>query len=250
MTREIDYTEFIDRYLQDEMSPEEKVWFEKELDGNTALVEEIDFQQKVNVALSDKDTLQFKMQLDQIHEEIHVATENGKRLIHSVYKNISIAASALAVFMIVFSVYFSNRTFSSERLFDQFYQPAEASVIYRTADNSSDLLVTAINYYDQQDYAKAIVLFESILQEDGFKPGVNLYSGISYMELNNYEEANNNFQKIINNSPNPFVESASWYLGVSYVLTSEREKAQKLFSALANGNGFYKKDAKKVLRHL
>lgn len=80
--------------------------------------------------------------------------------------------------------------------------------------------------------------------------GLNLYSGISHMEIKEFQKANERFQIIIDNKPNPFVESATWYLGMCYLMTDEREKALEKFSILAKNKGFYQTDAQKIIKHL
>jgi tetratricopeptide (TPR) repeat protein len=249
MTHEIDYTEFIERYLLDEMSSKEKAWFQKEIEGNPALQEEIDFHRKIDAVLSDRSSVELKAQLETIHDDIYETAQNGKGMIKKLYRRayISVGTVASAVLLIFFLL---GNNYSSETIMDLYYQPVESSVSFRDAGGNSDMLFEAMTFYENQEYEKAIALFEDILANDESKIGVNLYAGVSHMELKNYKQAHDRFQKIIDQNPNPFVESATWYLGLCYLLTNEREKAQESFSAIAKGDGYYKADAKKILKRL
>lgn len=250
MKQEINYTEFIERYIQGEMNPEEKNWFEKEIEGNLLLKDEINLRKQVNSVLSDKDILDLKMQLDKIHQEIFEVTEKGKGAIRQIYRRVYITASALAIFAIAFTVYMSNRNFSNDKLVELYYQPAQTTMNFRSSEPSNEALTEAMNVYNSKNYLEATRLFELILKKDQSHIGVNLYSGISYMEMKQFEKAENSFQKIVDSQPNPFVESANWYIGLCNIMADKREKAASQFELLSKADGFYQKDAKKILRRI
>lgn len=250
MTHEIDYTEFIDRYLENDMSLEERVWFEKELAGSSSLQQEVDFQRKVNAVLSDKESLELKVQLEQIHSEIAETTQKGERTLKSVYRYSVSAVGVLGLVVLSVFFYMSNKDYSSNELLGLYYQPVNTPASYRAVTETDNVLNKAINYYEEKEYDHAIKLFESVLKNDPNMIGINLYSGISHMEINEYAIANERFQTIIAQDPNPFVESATWYLGLCYLFTNEREKAKSIFSSLAENEGYYKKDAMKILKRL
>ncbi|MBN2484776.1 MAG: tetratricopeptide repeat protein [Bacteroidales bacterium] len=250
MREDLNYSEFIERYLHGEMSPEEVIWFEKEIEGNIHLRDEIKLRQQINLVLSDKDVLELHEQLDKIHMEIMQVSEKGKLTIRRAYGRIYSAAGALALVVLGLMLFLQHRNFSNQKLIDEFYSPAVASANFRSAGEMHDKLVTAMSYYKEGEYAKAIALFEYILKNDSTKIGINLYSGISHMEIKEYNTANERFQRIIQNEPNPFVESAKWYLGMCYVLTDNRKKAVEQFKSLADANGFYRNDAKRILRRI
>lgn len=250
MKQDLEYTIYIERYLQGEMSPEELKWFEKELDGNTVLRQELELHKKVDVVLANGELIDLKKQLDLIHHEIEVVAQKGQGAIRKIYQRVYYTAAALAVGVILFTLYFVNQDFSSNRLIEEYYSPDIASVTYRSDNQNDKLLQDAMAYYNQKDYATAITLFEKILNQDNSKLGINLYSGISNLEIKNYAKANQNFRTIIDQKPNAFVESATWYLGMCYIMTNEREKAGEQFKILTHSDGYYKKDAKRILRRL
>lgn len=250
MTHEIEYTEFIDRYLENEMSLEERVWFEKELAGSPSLQQEVDFQKKVNAVLSDKESIELKVQLEQIHSEIAETTKKGKSTLKSIYRYSVTTAGVLGLLLLSMVFYTSNKDYSSDELLGLYYQPVNSPASYRALTDSDDILNKAINYYEDKEYDHAIKLFESVLKNDPEMIGINLYSGISHMEVHEYAIANERFQTIIAQDPNPFVESATWYLGLCYLYTNEREKAKSTFSLLVQNEGYYKKDARKILKRL
>lgn len=250
MKQDFDYGTYIERYLDREMEPDERIWFEKEVEGNSTLESEISLRRKVNSVLSDKEVVELKLQLDKIHKEIFEVTEKGKGTIKKIYRRVYLTATTLAVFVVLFSVFMSNRSLSNERLIDLHYQPYKSSESFRSIEKSEETLNMAMELYRAERFAEAIPLFESLLSKDNSKIGLNLYAGIAHVETKNFGEANKKFNKIIEYKPNPFVESATWYLGLSYIMTGERIKAKKYFEELSGSEGFYTKDAKKILKRI
>lgn len=250
MKQDLEYTVFIERYLRGEMIPDELNWFEKEIEGNQQLRSEIELHKKIDLVLTDNELIELKNQLDLIHQEIEEVTENGQGAIRKIYRRVYYSAAALVVGVLVFTMYLTNRNFTTQKLIDRFYEPEVASVTLRGTDSNKDLLAKAMHLYNNKEYGQAIEIFEAILQEDGSKIGLNLYSGISHMEIEKYDLANERFQRIIENKPNPFVESATWYLGMCYLQTEKKDKALEQFEVLADTDGFYRKDAKRILRRM
>jgi tetratricopeptide (TPR) repeat protein len=232
------------------MSSEEKTWFEKELEGNPALQVELDFHKKVNAVLADKESIELKAKLDTIHNDIIRTTHKGKGIVKKAYRKSYTAIGSLAAIIVLLAVYLTSYNFSSDDLIGLYYKPAESTISFRNASTHNDILSLGMEYYDNHEYQKAIELFETVLEQDESQLGVNLYAGISHMELEEYATANSNFQTIIDQEPNPFVESATWYLGLCYLFTNDKDKAKEAFLVLVENHSYYEKDAKKLLRRL
>jgi len=253
MKQEINYSRYVDRYIDGVMSVNEKIWFEKELKDNNKLQSEIDMQQKIEKVLSDQDTLNLQTQLDEIYLKTYrpwrktITFPKVKR--KSIYIISSLAASVVMISFILFAGI--KKSSSTASLYAEYYQPAEINMSFRTAEDIVDSdLRSAMSYYENKEYSKAIVLFEKILETDNSRIGLNLYSGISRMEIQQYAEANNNFKRIIDHKANAFLESAEWYLGLCYLMTSENDKAREVFNKIASTNGYYRKDARRILKKI
>jgi len=254
MKQEINYSRYVDRYLDGVMSASEKLWFEKEIDSNVELQSEIDLQKKINHVISDKDILDLQSRLDVIYRKTYhpwKETINFAKLkAKPVYILSGIAVILLLAFSLVASFMYGKKT-TSEALYAEYYKRAEINMNLRTAEDIVDSeLRSAMVLYDNKDYEKAIVLFEKIIEKDNTRIGLNLYSGISRMEIKQYDEANRNFNKIIDHKANAFIESAQWYLGLCYLMTSENQKAKEVFYRIAKSDGYYKKDARRILKKI
>ena len=251
MKQEMNYSEYVDRYLDNVMSKEERIWFEKELEGNLKLQNEVRLQKNLHAAIADQETLALEEQLNAIHDQVYKpwAVRISKSSIKRAMTIVSGAAVVLALVSVIL-VSQKNKP-SSADLYAEYFKPAEVGMSFRTAENAvSNELRTAMMLYESKRFDEAILLFEQILNDDDSRIGLNLYSGISHLEVNRYDEADLRFKKIIDHKANAFIESAEWYLGLCYLLKEEEEEAIEVFREIADKKGYYAKDAKKILNKL
>lgn len=253
MKQEINYSRYVDRYLEGVMSAGEKAWFEKELKDNAELQEEIRLQKKINIVISDQETFKLQAQLDDIYLKTYrpwPKSINIPKLKKSTLTVVSGIAAVLILALFVFQGIIKKSS-SSATIYAQYYQPADINMSFRTAEDivDSDLRL-AMMYYESKQFSKAIVHFENILSLDSSRIGLNLYSGISRMEIEEYAEANKSFKRIIDHQANAFIESAEWYLGLCYIMTDESGKAREIFHKIASSDGYYRKEAKRILKKL
>lgn len=255
MKQEVNLSAYVDKYLDDVLSDKEKKQFNRELRYDTDLQEELDLQKKLNVMLQDGEVLELAQQLDAIYEEQYTPwVKQVGRKIHinrkTLLRSVSIAAS---VAFILFSLTWLTRVTetSVDGIYEDHFETAEISMSFRSAADQVDQdLRKAMKLYEDKEYTEAIVLFENVLSRDNSRIGLNLYSGISHMEIEEYEKATSNFRKIIDHKANAFVESAEFYLGLCYLKTDETEKAVTVFQDIVNRDGYFRKDARKILRKI
>jgi len=53
----------------------------------------------------------------------------------------------------------------------------------------------------------------------------HFYSGASFQETGQYKNAINEYQMVINDKDNLFIEQAQWYIGLCYLQTNDSKKA-------------------------
>ena len=252
MKEKINYWEFIDRYLDNDLSGPELNWFEKELDSNSKLQAELKLQKELNEALGQNDILDLREKLNVIHEMVDPEPKR-KRMKRTLSKNWAGIAAASAVILVAIGFLLTNSinpVQTAEELFDQHYEPYIIPTNYRSAADINNVFHMALVEYGNQDYQKALQLFEKVLIEDEFRMDVTLLTGISNLEIENYNRANSSFQKVINHNDNLFIEQAEWYLALCYLKTGEQEKAQLQFGKIIADNSLYKKEAEDILKKL
>lgn len=251
MKNELDYSHFIERYLDGEMSKEEKLWFTRELKGDPSLKREFELRRKLNEAIGETDVIDFRKQMHVLVESSHTESLRRHR-VFPVSRKIAVAAAAIIVACAGgLLVFLSDHSWDNTKIYEAYFRPVEPSLTYRSGENHVDAeLRTAMQCYEHGDYELALRGFENVLRSDSTRIGLNLYSGISQMEIKRYSDAHSSFNKIIDNQYILFIEQAEWYLGFCYLMTENVEKAEKQFAMIADRQGYYQKQARKILRKL
>ncbi|MBN2519711.1 MAG: tetratricopeptide repeat protein [Bacteroidales bacterium] len=249
MKNQLEYSEFIERYLDGEMTGHELIWFEKELDANDQLQSELHLRKKVGNAIADHRLIDFRKELDEAYalyqESTGVAHTRPKRL----FQVAGVMSVALLAVFLVLNLTMKN--VNNQRLFDKYYEPYEANMTFRAADvDMNATLKTAMQYYENKNFTEALKLFEQILQSDPGRVGLNFYSGISRMEMKEYESAGTSFNKVVDDKYNLYIEQAEWYLSLCYIVTGQDEKALELLEGIVTNKKYNYKEARKLMRRL
>ncbi|HEC42139.1 hypothetical protein LCGC14_2902990 [marine sediment metagenome] len=247
------YEEFIQPFLDGELSREELDWFSKELESNAVLAEDIRLYREVDSAIREQDVMDLRDQLDVIHNAIGDPSQES--VSPSRYRKVlSYAAIASLAILVSLGVLLKvqHNKLTNDQIFEKHYEPYEVTMIYRSAESDYQrVLSQAMTFYESGEFHNAINLFEDILIKDPADMASSLYSGISYMETEQYIQADEKFQKIINHNDNLFVDQAEWYLAFCYLHTGQNLEARGHFKEIANSeSSFYSKKAKKIMRSI
>lgn len=247
MDNGINFSRYLERYLDQETDAHESLWIEKELEGNEALQEEFRLRDDINKALAETDILDFRMQLEQIHVETQVHRPVlGRRIVLWAGSATGIAASTLLAWNLI-----THTPSDPQALTERYFRPYEVTLNFRSAGNTLEqTLKEALRHYENQQYSEAISLFETLLAQDSMQVASNFYSGISYMELDSFESANRNLNRVVSHNDNLFIEHAEWYLGFCYLMTDRKERAIEQFEMIAGKDSYYAADAKSILKRL
>lgn len=252
----IDFPYFIERYLANEMSDAEKVWFEKELDGNDNLRAELNLRKQTDKILIDQDVISLRNKLSEIEKRRQNA---GKPLdkpdkINIRYSGgiyIRYAAVLAGIILIGSLIFLPVRTLSSDDIMKRYYRAYEPPTAQRSAHTAADADFTqALEFYNTHDYNKAAVLFTKVLESKPNDMETVLLNGVSNFEEKKYPEAKQSFGKVIDDQNNLFIDQAKWYLALCYVKTDETAKAKELLKVISREDGIYKKDAAAILKRM
>ena len=244
------YDDFIQPFLDGELSREELDWFNKELQSNAVLAEDIKLYREVDSAIREQDVMDLRDQLDVIHNSIGDPSKEPEQ--HSrIRKMLSYGAIASLAILLSFGVLLKvqHKKLTNEQIYKRHYEPYEVTMVYRTGETQS-LINLAQTRYDEKDFIGAIEIYEQILGKEPGNMESNLYSGISYMETEQYSKAENRFGAIIDHNDNLYIEQAEWYLGFCYLQTGRNLEARAHFKEIAKGEGSFNKKARKLMRSI
>jgi len=245
----IDFSHFIERYISGEMSEDERLWFEKELEGNKNLCAEVELRRKTEAILEKQDVITLRNKLVAIEkkhkEKEKLATvASMPRIGYIRYA----AAFTLLVAIGSAAVFYGNHKGNGD-LTDKYYSLYQPPVSNRSSVGiSSGDFALAMEFYNTNDFANAANLFRKVVDHNPHDMQSVLLYGVSSFEDKKYPEAKQSFTTVIDDNNNLFIETARWYLALCYIKTNERADAQVQLKQIIKEDGLYSRNAKKLLK--
>jgi len=249
MKNQFKYSESVERYLSDEMVEEEKDLFRKDLFTNPELSRELKFSRSIDAALRQDDIIDLRMKLRAAQKEGQAVKPEVSVIRLHVKKFWYAAASIILLASLGSALFFGMPgTSSNERLFESYYNPDNLLSVTRSGDAN---IVEAVLKFQEKDYLVASRLFKQILATDKSNYAGWFYYGITCIETESFDQAEEAFHTIIAENQNLYVEHAEWYLGLCYLKSNNIEKARVQLSLVAsNGDNIHREDARQILEKL
>jgi tetratricopeptide (TPR) repeat protein len=207
---------------------------------------EVEFKEEEFLnAIKDENKLALRETLTDVHKrKAHRTTHRIG--VFTPRKVQAIAASIVVFLMVGASFLFNTDNPTNQELFNQFYTTESSILTVRAGSTDFSPINTGMKYFEQKEYRKALDAFK--LEPDNMI--VKLYSGFSYMELNKFDEAIKEFENIVIQNDNLFIDQAEWNLALCYLATNETNKARKLLTNISNSNTIYNIRAQNLLKEM
>ena len=197
--------------------------------------------------------IELRKKLDIVHD----LTQNKKQpgLLRTIlrHKLSRIAAASFVVLLIItsLSLYFlrPDGNMSNDSLFKIYYQP-DAALLIRGTNSQNAALIQAFQMYENKEYTNALSLFSQVLETDLENIPVQFYSGISNIELGQYQDALHPFTYIMEHKQNLYVERAEWFTALCYLKLNENENAIDLFRKISLSGSSHKDKAHEILKSI
>jgi TolA-binding protein len=250
-------TEIIEKYIRGELTGTELISFERELTKNKSLADEVNLRKEIDKFLKNKEALELREMLDEIHEEVTSNVKNSsmqkrKGIIRILFSRWQYAAAAV-IFLLAFTavLFFTIRPSLNERLYAQYFKPLDGTSLVRS-DKQEDMSnrQSAMNEYNDEHYEKSWMMLKDISNRDTADAEVYFYRGISAMEINDLNDAISSFNIVIKNSTSLYIDEATWYLALSYLKKNDRLVAETQFKKIVESNSNHKDEAQEILEKL
>lgn len=244
----MDKTKKIEDFLDGSLTDHELELFLNEKELDSTISDEINLRREINEAIQDKGFMELRSLLDD-QKSRYSANYPFLNLRKDVLKTWHLAAASFALILVAGGLWYilSNKPYSTEKLVSKYYKPAHPIMQVRSVElNSDDALKEAFKYYKQNDFNSALIYFNSLENQITAK----FYSGICYIELENYPAALVSFNKVIENNDNLFVEQAEWYKGLIYLMNNQKNEAITQFEKISSSESYYASQAKDILQYI
>jgi len=245
----VKYTEWIDSYVEGELGDAGRKNFEAELSTNRDLALEYHLEKDMGKILAQDDLLDFRAKCMSAQNEVNLSSRKFVKVVQFTRRYWYAAASMLLIALITGGLILLNPGgYSAEKLFKMYYKSGETIGVSRSGNVN---MVEALRYFTKNDFQNAENLFDKILANDPQNIAVMYYSGISNIEIKNYPKAILMFESIILDGDNLYTENAEWYLGLSHLAAGQVDQANIKFQEIASSPGhYYSNDAKSILEKI
>lgn len=238
----------IEDFLDGNLLGDELDLFLKQKEQEQDFANEIDLRLEVNQSLKDKGLFELREILDKQKNDFFIRDP-----FHSFRKDLlktwHLAAASFSLILVVGGLWYilSNKPYSTEKLVTKYYKPAHPIQQVRSVEISSgDALSEAFKHYKNNDFNHALKYFNSLDNQITAK----FYSGVCYIELEEFDRAIESFTFVVNDKDNLFVEQADWYLGLIYLMNNQRQLAISQFELIGNGDSYYASQAEEIIKYL
>ena len=248
----------IEQYIDEELDEELLDDFMSELNENTDLMAEVALRRNINEAIGEEDIYTLRDKLDSARK----ASENTE--IKSIVPDTSIhlfsnwkRVVAVAVILLGIAGIYNISVNSLNSTYNSFYNSptwsTERSVTSAgtVAPNELEYINKGNYYYSKGNYQKAIELYDLALSKEDVGSFVfHFYKGASLQNMKKFKEAIPEYNQVIKQGDNLYMEEAEWNKSLCYLILGNKEKARQNLEAIVNKNGYYTKDAKDILKRL
>ncbi len=245
--------EDIEKYIDNELVGEDLKSFEDEFYSNSDLKSDVKLHKDVNAAIGERDIIDLRDHLGEISKDSY--TNESKSIImlrpnfsSSLMKR-SLAASILII--VGLTAMLKLAPVNNEKLYDKYYEAYPSYGLSRSASTDMDQnLKQGLVLFSEQNYADALGVFKSIIENDTENSVARFYAGQSYQNLDENRNAINEYKSVVEHQQNLFVEQAEWYMSLCLIKEGEKQMAAQQLNKIVASNGYYTQDAKTLLRRL
>lgn len=240
---ELRYIEF-DNYLSNKLVEEELTSFKKRLQSDTDFKKEFEIYKALNSSLSskfknEKGEKALRNTLSNLGSKYIKEEKKGKVISMKRLRPLMVAASiALLIGFFLFNN--GNPTYSD------FSKHNNLEIVVR--GDSNDTKLKAEKSFNSKDFSGALKQLTILYNEYPNDVEIQLYKGISLLELNNYSEAETLFETISNGN-SVFAPKATWYKALNYLKQEKFENCKRVLQTIPESADEYEL-AEKLLGEL
>ena len=232
------------RYLESEMGINERRLFEKEVLAEQSLSRLKNLMEEIDDAIADDQLFDLVTKLKETQELYNVVI--GATYVVSKEKHYSrvswkhIAAAGITLVLIVSTVVFNFSRPANHRIFASYYGQYEGGMVGSRSSGEMNPMSNAVQLYNTGKFSAALAQFGKILGTDGTNTAAHYFSGLSLMELKNYNEAIQNLSYVVLKKDIAYANDARWYLALCYLETNQTRQSVTILNELVDNNNIYK----------
>lgn len=240
-------TQDIIKYLDEELSKEEKNAFEKKLASDGALAKEVEALRQMKSYASEKaNETKAILASKKVHESYR-----SKKIVESKNNSIIKYLLPLAVAaMVVLGIFFRQTTNdvkpSNAELYATYFTPNDLQIVNRSEDDQS-LQEKAEASFNSGDYLNADVYISELMQNDEQNQNLKLHKAICLIQTDRLNDADVLLKTLL---PNPLYKNeALYYFAWSKIQQQDLPKAESYLKQIGD-QSYRHKQAQELLNRL
>jgi len=258
----------IESYLGNSMSSEDRDRFERMMEEDTALKEEVLLYEKLNFHLkqdfSDKRNISETSVVKELRsylkgDEAHELREKLKQYSNAYkpqskkisFRKYRMIAAVIAVLILgTIGLQFLNKK-TPEQLYASYYKQTDLPPLIKRNNNQLDFLYKGITSFKNSNYDQAIEDFKSYKESNNtIDTAMFLYKGMTHVYLNESEEAIAAFD-LVTDSQLLIKSKGLWFKALTYLRFNDLKMAKSVLNKiLEDSNNFRYKEAVLLLDQL
>ncbi|MFH2142120.1 MAG: tetratricopeptide repeat protein [Bacteroidota bacterium] len=247
MSKQIKYSEYIQNYLDGEMSREDISEFQLKLNQDDTFLKNYKFHRKINDLLNNSKVLEFNNVLNEIEEKFNHRPSGFSSVILKNWYKIAAVIFVLLIASIVLMNY--NVKKDNNEIFNTYYKCTSSPNLTRSAEKAENDLQSGLLAYDSKRYKESTEILNKVLINKPEDATAKFYLGMTYIETGKYEKAVESLSVLANKDDNFYTDQACWYLALCYIKTDQNQLAVKYLKKLTREKtGYYKTRAEDILR--
>jgi hypothetical protein len=254
--------ESIKKYVNGNLSPEEKQLFENRLASDPAFRDEVKEYMRLFELIQQAGDAQLDSELTQLGKRLlvqetspgpsHQGRPRQSKKVFSIPNRVwLIAAALIALLIVLIPVWRSQSSEFPEKASPEQLYSSNFRILSAPALRDSEEIHPWKEAYLAGDYPEAIRLLEELLSQPdyAYRSEAFLYLGLCHMAMDQPRDA---LQALMQVSPDSFDhDHALWYRALAHLKVEEVQKAQDLLEKITASPGSeYEEQARQLLRQL
>ncbi len=245
----------IEQYLLGQLDENDKAAFEKEMENDSSLKEEVRTHAGVLQGLDEIRAEKLKSHFQELESNLPKEESNEEKVVEmQPSKGLgSIWKVAAAIVLLAIPTYLIlNSGPTADELYNQYYQsyPNVITSTERSQEENPPEQNEALAYYESGNFEAAIEAFQAELEELPEAADMQFYLGVSQMETNRLEHAIESLTAVVESNNTQFRDQALWYLALAKMKNGNEVEAEGLLKHIITKENSYSTRAEEILEQL
>lgn len=240
----------IEKYLNEELSPSERLAFEEKIKLDTAFAVEVKLQKAMRAGIKDFFAEKLLEDFKEWDKEVPKHQTKTKQLF---LRPLLAVAAVILLLVLVYVGLNYNQSFDNQAVFEAYYQtyPNYASNTVRGENEDKDDYQKAFALYSEGKFKEAIALFEVLKVEGDKYYEVNFYWALCYLEIGELALAQDKLAiDVLKSNPHNYTQAAHWYLALTHLKMNDLKSCKKQLDYLISKHTDYTQKAKELISKL